>query len=295
MRPIGTTAPAAVDSHCVKSTPGTGACLNRSRIHNGQRTPGPSPPVATTRDENAVDKHTGSVANQLYICAKTLMPLGHARQHNVDDTSTGTHLGPYHLDWRRMRYLKTLAIAAASMLLSLAAMSATVELHGVKIEDSATVGGVKLALNGYGTRYKGPFKVYVGDLYTTKKVASLDELIAAPGPKRLTMTFVREIEAGAFGKLLTRGVEDNVDKAEISKLVPGLIRMGDIFTVNKVLKVGDVITLDWIPGTGLVITAKGVVQGTPFTEPAFYKAIMSIWFGQSPADWRLKDAMLGIK
>ena len=194
-----------------------------------------------------------------------------------------------------MRYLKSLITGTAALILSAAALSATVELHGVKIEDSQTVGGVKLDLNGYGTRYKGPFKVYVGDLYTTKKVGSLEELIAAPGPKRLTMTFVREIEAGPFGKLLTRGVEDNVSKAEISRLVPGLIRMGDIFTVNKILKPGDTIFIDWIPGTGMVVTAKGVAQGEPFKEPEFYKAIMSIWFGQSPADWRLKDGMLGIK
>lgn len=194
-----------------------------------------------------------------------------------------------------MRYLKNILSGAAALLLSLVAAAATVELHGVKIEDTMTVGGVKLELNGYGTRYKGPFKVYVGDLYTTKKVGSLEELIAAPGPKRLTMTFVREIEAGPFGKLLTRGVEDNVSKAEMSKLVPGLIRMGDIFTVNKVLRVGDTIFLDWIPGTGMVITAKGLVQGEPFKEPEFYKAIMSIWFGTSPADWRLKDGMLGVK
>ncbi|OYU46411.1 MAG: hypothetical protein CFE44_02220 [Burkholderiales bacterium PBB4] len=194
-----------------------------------------------------------------------------------------------------MRYLKSLLTGVASLAFSVAALAATVELHGVKVEDSMMVGGVKLELNGYGTRYKGPFKVYVGDLYTTKKVSSLDELIAAPGPKRLTMTFVREIEAGPFGKLLTRGVEDNVTKAEISKLVPGLIRMGEIFTVNKVLKPGDTIYLDWIPGTGMVVTAKGVVQGEPFKEPEFYRAIMSIWFGQSPADWRLKDALLGTK
>jgi hypothetical protein len=172
---------------------------------------------------------------------------------------------------------------------------AATEIAGVKVEDTATVGGVKLQLNGAGIRYKGPFKVYVGDLYTTQKVKSLDELIAAPGPKRLTMTFLREIEAGPFGKLLTRGVEDNVSKNEMSKLVPGMIRMGDIFTVNKVLNPGDVITIDWIPGTGMVVTAKGKVQGEPFKEPEFYRAIMSIWFGQSPADWKLKDAMLGVK
>ncbi|MBX9817489.1 MAG: chalcone isomerase family protein [Burkholderiaceae bacterium] len=187
------------------------------------------------------------------------------------------------------------AALTTALLATPLAQAATQEIHGIKVEDSAMVAGTKLTLNGAGTRYKGPFKVYVGDLYTSKKVNSLDELMAAPGPKRLTMTFLREIEAGPFGKLLTRGVEDNVPKNEMSKLVPGLIRMGDIFTTNKVLVPGDVITLDWIPGTGMVVTAKGKVQGEPFKEPEFYKAIMSIWFGPVPADFKLKDALLGQK
>jgi hypothetical protein len=191
-----------------------------------------------------------------------------------------------------MKLASRILTGLAALMVATASLAAT-ELHGVKIEDTITVAGTKLQLNGAGTRYKGPFKVYVGDLYTTKKVGSLEELVAAPGPKRLTMVFLREIEAGPFGKLLTRGVEDNVPRNEMSKLVPGLIRMGDIFTVNKVLVPGDVITLDWIPGTGMVVTAKGKVQGEPFKEPEFFKAIMSIWFGPVPADFKLKDAMLG--
>jgi hypothetical protein len=194
-----------------------------------------------------------------------------------------------------MRYFKTLFAGAASLVLSMAAYSATIELAGVKVEDSAMVGDVKLQLNGAGVRYKGPFKVYVGELYLSKKVNNLDELIAAPGPKRLTMTFLRDVEASTFGKLMTRGVEDNVPKAEMSKLIPGLIRMGDIFAANKTFFAGDKVVLDWIPGTGLVVTGKGKVQGEPFKEPEFFKALMSSWFGPSPGDWRLKDAMLGVK
>lgn len=191
-----------------------------------------------------------------------------------------------------MKLASRILTGLAALMVATASLAAT-ELHGVKIEDTITVAGTKLQLNGAGTRYKGPFKVYVGDLYTTKKVGSLEELVAAPGPKRLTMVFLRELEAGPFGKLLTRGVEDNVPRAELSKLIPGLIRMGEIFTVNKVILPGDVVTLDWIPGTGMVITAKGKVQGEPFKEPEFFKAIMSIWFGPVPADFKLKDAMLG--
>lgn len=194
-----------------------------------------------------------------------------------------------------MQFTTRLASAIAALVLSSASIAANMELHGVKIPDTTSVSGTKLNLNGAGTRYKGPFKIYVADLYTSKQIKSLDELIAAQGPKRLTLTMLREIESGPFGKLLTRGVEDNVSKSEMSKLVPGLIRMGDIFTNVKVLNPGDVIYMDWIPGTGMVITAKGKVQGEPFKEPEFYKAMMSIWLGSSPADFKLKEALLGNK
>lgn len=190
-------------------------------------------------------------------------------------------------------HLRTLLL---SVLLSSAfAAHAVTEIASIKLEDTVTVAGTKLQLNGAGIRYKGPFKVYVGDLYTTKKVSNLDELIAAPGPKRLTMTFLREIDSASFGKLLTRGIEDNISKAEMSKIVPGMIKMGDIFAANKSFVSGDVCALEWDPAKGLSIWAKGKLQAEPFQDPAFFRALMSIWFGQNPADWKLKDAMLGIK
>jgi hypothetical protein len=170
---------------------------------------------------------------------------------------------------------------------------AAVEVGGVKLEESITVAGTPLQLNGAGVRYKGPFKVYVGDLYTSRPVRTLDELIAAPGPKRLSMTFLREINSAEFGKLLTRGIEDNVSRQELSKVIPGMIRMGDIFAANKSFQVGDVCYLEWDPAKGLSIWAKGKLQSEPINDPAFYRALMSIWFGQVPADWKLKDALLG--
>ena len=176
-----------------------------------------------------------------------------------------------------------------------ATAAVAVELAGVKVEDSVTVSGTKLQLNGAGIRYKGTFKVYVGDLYTTRRVSSLDDLIAAPGPKRLSMTFLRDINSAEFGKLLTRGMEDNVSKQELYKIIPGMIKMGDIFAANKSFAPGDVCSLEWDPAKGLSVYAKGKLQAEPFKDPAFYRALMSIWFGNTPADWKLKDELLGVK
>ena len=38
---------------------------------------------------------------------------------------------------------------------------------------------------------------------------------------------------------------------------------------------------------------KGVPQGEPFKEPEFFNALLRIWLGPTPADWKLKDALLG--
>ncbi len=192
-----------------------------------------------------------------------------------------------------MRHFKPMLMAIFGVAFALAAQAAAITVAGVKVEDSTIVGGTKLPLNGAGIRYKGPFKVYVAELYVGKKVTSLDELVAAPGPKRMSLVMVRDIEAGPFGKLLTRGMEDNNPKSEMSKLIPGLIKMSELFTAHKNFVPGDTILLDWVPGTGLVITVKGVVESEPFKEPEFYKALMGIWLGPQPAYWKLKDNLLG--
>ena len=33
--------------------------------------------------------------------------------------------------------------------------------------------------------------------------------------------------------------------------------------------------------------------GEPFKEPEFFNALLGIWLGNAPADWKLKDALLG--
>ena len=194
-----------------------------------------------------------------------------------------------------MKFIKNLALATIAGLLTLNTLAATLDIHGVKLDDNTEVHGTRLQLNGAGTRYKGPFKVYVAGLYLGKKAGAPDEVVNQPGPKRLSITMLRGIDAAELGKLLTRGMEDNMGKGEMSKLIPGLMRMSQIFSDQKKMAAGDNFTIDWVPGAGTVITVKGKVQGDPFKEPEFFKALMSIWLGPVPADWKLKDAMLGIK
>lgn len=192
-----------------------------------------------------------------------------------------------------MTWMKPCLAGAVSLLLACSAAAATVEVGGVKLDDQIDMRGSKLVLNGAGIRYKVVIKVYTAGLYLGKKAATPEEVLAAPGAKRLQITMLREIDSNELGKSFTRGFQDNAPKAEMSKLIPGLIKMGQIFSDQKKLIAGDVFMIDWVPGTGTVITVKGVPQGEPFKEPEFFNALMRIWLGPVPADWKLKDALLG--
>jgi len=181
----------------------------------------------------------------------------------------------------------------AGLMLSLGVSAAPVEISGIKLDDPVEFRGAALQLNGAGIRYKAVFKVYVAGLYLGKKAVTPEEVYATAGPKRISITLLREIDSNELGKAFTKGFEENTRKGEMSKLIPGLIKMGQIFADQKKLLPGENFTIDWIPGTGAVITVKGKPQGEPFKEVEFFNALVRIWLGPQPADWKLKEAMLG--
>ncbi len=91
---------------------------------------------------------------------------------------------------------------------------------------------------------------------------------------------------------LEGSMEDNMSKAEFSKLIASIVRIGQMFSETRNLKTGDTFSIDWIPNTGTVITIKGKPYGEPFKEPEFFNAMLRIWLGPNPADWKLKEALL---
>jgi len=183
----------------------------------------------------------------------------------------------------------------SALLLGAALQAGATEVGGVTFAPEVDVHGSKLQLNGAGLRYKAVFKVYAAGLYLSRKASSMEEVLKAPGPKRMSITMLREIDAAELGKLFSRGMEDNMDRAAFSQLIPGIMRMSQLFSDHKKLSAGDNFTMDWVPGRGLLISVKGKVQGEPFKEPEFFQALMGIWLGRAPADWKLKNELLDIK
>lgn len=171
--------------------------------------------------------------------------------------------------------------------------AAAVDLAGIKYPPSAQVGNSTLQLNGAGIRYRFVIKVYTAGLYMQGKATTAEQALAAPGPKRIQVHMLREIDANELGRLFTRGMQDNAPRGEFSKFIPGTLKLAELFAARKRLRVGDQFSVDYVPGTGTRVLINGKPESDLITEPEFFNALLRIWLGNKPADDALKDALLG--
>lgn len=185
------------------------------------------------------------------------------------------------------------AFAVAAALLAVPAQSA--EVGGVKIDDTATVGGKSLVLNGYGMRQILIVKAYAAALYLTEKKSNPADIQALTTPKRITLYIQREINSDEFGQLFITSMNKNSTKEEKAKVVNQTVKFGEMFASLDKVKKGDVITLDWIPGTGTQSTLNGKPIGETMPDIAFYNAVLRIWIGDNPVQGDLKRGLLGEK
>jgi len=175
------------------------------------------------------------------------------------------------------------------------AWSETVEVANVKYETALDLAGQKLQLNGAGVRYKFVVKVYTAGLYLPHKAGTTADVLAMPGPKRIHISMLRDIDGNELGKLFTKGIEANVTREEFSKAINGVLKLSEIFASRKQLNSGDNFSVDYVPGLGSTVVLNGKPLGETIKEPEFFSALLRIWLGDKPADDNLKDALLGVK
>ncbi len=189
-----------------------------------------------------------------------------------------------------MKSLLAAAVLAAGF--SLPAY-ATTEVAGIKFDDSASVAGKELKLNGAGLRTKVIFKVYALGLYLPEKKTTVADVLASQGPRRVSIVMMRELSSEDFGEAFMKGLNANSDKNERTKVLPQTMKFGEIFAQIQTLKKGDALTMDWIPGEGTQCMLNGKKIGEVMPDVAFYNAILRIWLGDHPVDSSLKPALLG--
>jgi chalcone isomerase-like protein len=170
--------------------------------------------------------------------------------------------------------------------------AAAAEIAGVKIDDKARVGNAELVLNGAGLRKRVFFQVYAIGLYLPKVTTNGIEVINSPGPKRIAIHMLRDVDADQFTGALADGIRANHSEAEAKALEPRVEQLAASMKEIGEAKKGMVITLDWA-GAETELRVQGKRVGTPIAGEEFYRALLRIWLGEKPVQDDLKKALLG--
>jgi len=182
--------------------------------------------------------------------------------------------------------MKRLAIALSFLLLSSQAFA--LDVAGVNVAPTVSALQKTLTLNGAGIRKRFFVKVYVGSLYTERKVITPAQLLADPGEKLVRMNFVyKKVEKEKIVEAFAEGLANNSPDVARSAEAKAFLSW---FTADFVA--GDTVDISLSPDGTVAASHNGKALGT-VRSPALAQGVLLIWFGEKPADEGLKKGMLG--
>jgi hypothetical protein len=184
-------------------------------------------------------------------------------------------------------------IAACLLAIAAAVGAQPVVVEGARYDDSMVLGGQPLVLNGVGVRKRFIFDIYVGGLYVVKKATRTEELVGQPGPKRVALRFLREVEGDLFVNSLHVGLKANHNEAELGRWTAQVETLTNIIRTIALARRGDTVYFDYTPQDGTRVSVNGVTRGPLIPGEDFYSAVLRVWLGEKPADAGLKKGMLG--
>jgi hypothetical protein len=185
-----------------------------------------------------------------------------------------------------MRYLRLPLLA----LVLLAGPATSAEVEGVRIDDSVSVGGRPLVLNGVGVRSKLVLKLYVVALYVPKPAKDVNQVLAG-SPRRIQMNLLHTVPSTEIVDALLDTMADNSSAAELAAIKPEADKLVASIRPFKQVKQGDVVTLDFVNGA-TVLGWNGAFRGRIPGE-RFNRALTRIWLGPKPVQEDLKKKLLG--
>jgi hypothetical protein len=197
--------------------------------------------------------------------------------------------------------MQTLRRLLSALVLGCAASGAwaAIDVSGVPLDDSVTVGGQQLHLNGAGYRKRGYFKIDVTALYLQQKATTLEAVENAPGAKRLQLVIQQDLTGSQASRYFLIDFEASATPAEFAKLITEVSQVGDIYSALPKIRKGDIVTMDWIPGKGLIATLNGATltphgAASPYMNSELLAKVMLRMYvgGKTPAE--LHDNLLGI-
>jgi hypothetical protein len=182
----------------------------------------------------------------------------------------------------------------AALCLALVALPVqAAELDGVRLDDQTIAGQQVLQLNGMALRTRFFFKVYVAGLYLPRKTRDGQVALRMPGPKRMALVMLRDVDADSFSKSLRAALRDSNSPDELERLQPQIdMLFGAIDRIGEAKK-GAIILLDFVPASGTSLAVNGRLEMKPVGGDDFFVALLKVWMGEGPVAAQMKKALLG--
>ncbi len=184
------------------------------------------------------------------------------------------------------------AFACLLTCLSLCPAARALEIAGTKLPDVLRTDEATLVLNGAGVRSRFMFDVYVAALYLPVRQTRAEAVLAAPPPRRLQLTLLRDVSADAFIKALRKGLKANLDATRFAALAPQIAEFESLIAGQGEARQGVVYGLDET-AAGMQLLLNGKPVGKPIPGADFSRALFSVWLGAAPTQDDLKRALLG--
>lgn len=173
------------------------------------------------------------------------------------------------------------------------AFAQAVVVEGARYESTVLLGGERLVLNGVGVRRRFVFDIYAGGLYVPQRASRTEELVTQPGPKRVALRFLRDVDGELFVTSLHNGLKANHTESELARWKPQVDALTRTIQTIALARRGDSVNFEYTPEDGTRVTVNGVTRGPLIPGADFYAAVLRVWLGETPADAGLKKGMLG--
>jgi hypothetical protein len=172
--------------------------------------------------------------------------------------------------------------------------SQTREVEGFRFDGTLRLGGADLVLNGVGVRRRFFLPVYVGALYVPQRSSDPETLLAQRGPRRMSMRFVRDVEAELFMNSLDVGMRRHYSPQQLEVWREQWQTLAGVIANIVVARRADHVTWDYTPHAGARVMQNSVAITPTMSGEDFYNAVLRVWLGPHPADAELKRGLLGL-
>lgn len=177
-------------------------------------------------------------------------------------------------------------ILSALMILPAQAM----KVNGVDMDETVTLEGQNLVLNGAGVRVKWFVKGYVAGLYLQEKSNDAEAIINADAPMAVRLVITSSL---ITPERMSESTRDGFVRSTQGNIAPIEAEIdGMISAFKDKVEENDVFDLVYVPGTGVEVFRNGERKAT-VAGMEFKKAMFGIWLSKNNIQKDLKKAMVG--